>query len=240
MVDGTIEVTLPKFSPISGRLLSDSLYVQDPAPPLAVMHAAKGANVAHGLEWQSLATKSGRTWHAQSPVINERVAIARAFHIKWMIALPFPRLQISESGPSLGWDYALSIGSLSKLAVLCHMHIKVHADKAWDRPLLVVDACTWDMSYFLLNGRVPVSPEHVWYIDLDGSLMLPRADDVGNTGYVSIDIEWEMPRANIDAFDLGINGLILPIIRSHRILRGSVTTSLADGMSHSNSTPHRS
>ena len=220
---------LPTFRPSNGKVLSESICIAEPLPPLIVRALARD----HYSTWKSTQSTSNRFLHFERLELPPLYPEGFTDDIRIKIIDPAPiRFWSSRDQGAAGvvWDLDIKVQRILGLQLECSMSLVLEIGAA--SILLSMDSHGWVPSFFLIDNCLATEAAGEWRQN-DGYLTLFKQPQMV-PGPLKIEMHWLEPMDEISLSEADVNQLVLPRIVDREVLSGSFICGTTGSASFSN------
>lgn len=215
--DRNVVASIPTFRPRKGRLISESVFIAEPLPPLVMT---------------TLTRSQYSTWKSKKNTLHqvehlERIEMSALYpeglkddiRIKIMELPPVHFTSLGEMAAiDVVWAFDIKVQRVFGVGLECHMSLSVEIGLA--NSVLTLNSHGWTPQYCLINGRLTTQKAGEWR-QQDGKMTLFRQHNM-SSGPFKVEIYWHQP-PNMDE----LNGsspfeILLPRVIDREVLGGSL------------------
>ena len=222
-------VLLPSFRPTTGKVISESISVAEPMPPLVIRKVGRDDYSS----WKS-------SQHAFNGVLHfERMEMPPLFpegfkddiRIKIMVPDPILYRSLGEiSDTNVVWDLKIEVQMILGLRLDCRMSLWLEVGAA--STLITTDSHGWVPNYFLIDKRLATTTRGEWRQHEGRSILFKQADML--PGPIKLEMIWQEPTEVQHLDGNRAHQLLLPRVVDKEVLGGSFTCGNIGSVSFNN------
>ena len=220
---------LPTFRPSSGKVLSESVFVAEPVPPLIIRATMRD----HYSTWKSIRNSSNEALHFERLEVPPLYPEGFKDDLRITIIEPDPVRFLSIGGQGTTGvvrDLAIKVQKVLGLQLECRMSLWLEVGTA--NILLSMDPHGWIPKFFLLDNRLATEVGGEWRQN-EGSLTLFKQPQMV-LGPLKIEMCWQEPSDKIWLDETSDCELLLPRVLDYEVLGGSFSCGTTSSASFGN------